>query len=151
MRNHLYLMTATVILLTVCAPSQAKAQSTTCKSLKATIPFQFNVGTTLLPADEYLITPTNCTSDQVVLQLRSKDGRARTLVQMHTAIGEASDAARLIFNRYGTQYFFAQAWMPYDRNGVEARQSRTERSMQRELNITGQKREMVALKVEQRN
>jgi hypothetical protein len=146
MTKQLYIMAATVILLTVCALAPAKARSSACVSLKATIPFEFNIGKTTLPAGEYVITRTNRTSDQSVLQFRSKDGRARTVVQMHATIGKASEAAKLVFNRYGAQYFFAQAWMPYDRNGVEASKSHAERSMQRELNRAGQKGEMVALR-----
>lgn len=146
MRKQMYIMASIVILLTVSALTPAKAQSSACMSLKATIPFEFSVGKTTLPAGEYVITCTNRTSDQNNLQFRSKDGLARTLVQMHAAIGKASEAAKLVFNRYGAQYFFAQAWMPYDRNGIEASKSRAERSMQRELNRTGQKSEMVALR-----
>jgi len=95
-------------------------------------------------ADEYLITCISRSSDQTIVQFRSKDRGAR-VVQMHAAKGNASEAAKLVFNKYGAQYFFAQAWMPYDWNGIEASKSRAERSMQRELNRTGQKSEMVAL------
>ena len=146
MGKQMYIMAAIVILLTVCALAPAKAQSSACMSLKATIPFEFSVGKMTLPADEYVITCINRTSDQTILQFRSRNGGARTLVQVHAAIGNAPETAMLVFNRYGAQYFFARAWMPYDRNGVETSKSRAERSMQRELNRTGQKSEMVALR-----
>ena len=146
MRTQRYIMTAIVILLTVCALTPAKAQSSACTSLKATIPFEFSVGKTTLPADEYTITCINRSSDQIVVQFRSKDGRARHWYRCMRRLATPRKWQSSVFNRYGAQYFFARAWMPYDRNGVEAAKSRAERSMQRELNRTGQKSEMVALR-----
>ncbi len=146
MKKQVHITAATIILVAFCVVTTAKGQSSACLSFKATIPFEFNVGETRLPANEYTITCINRSADQSILQFRSKDGRARRVVQMQVAIGKASEAAKLVFNRYGAQYYFAQAWMPYERNGIAAPKSRSERSMQRELNRTGQKSEVVALR-----
>ena len=77
----------------------------------ASIPFAFNVGKTTLPAGKYTITVLNPTSDRKTLQIRSLNGRASAIVLTTTSSGRASDNAKLVFERYGDQYVFAQAQM----------------------------------------
>ena len=47
--------------------------------------------------------------------------------------GKASETAKIVFNRYGDRYFFAQAWTSGERDGLEALKSRDERNATREL------------------
>ena len=119
MKKIAHIKAATIVLFAFCVVATAEGQTTACLNLKAEIPFDFNVGETTLPADEYTITCINPASDQTVLQFHSKDGRSRPVVQMRVATGTASTAARLVFNKYGNRYYFAQAQMPYNRSGLE--------------------------------
>jgi hypothetical protein len=102
------------------------------RRLVATIPFQFNVGDKTLPAGEYTVAQINPSSDRAVLQLRSKDGSS-PMIQMNTVIGRAPEQAKLVFNRYGNQHYFAAAWIDGDANGLQALKSSAERATQREL------------------
>jgi hypothetical protein len=102
------------------------------RRLVATIPFQFNVGDKTLPAGEYTVAQINPSSDRAVLQLRSKDGSS-AMIQMNTVIGRAPEQAKLVFNRYGNQHYFAAAWIDGDANGLQAQKSSAERATQREL------------------
>jgi len=89
----------------------AQAQTNSSQRVIASIPFAFNVGKTTLPAGKYTITVLNPTSDRKTLQIRSLNGRASAIVLTTTSSGRASDTAKLVFERYGDQYVFAQAQM----------------------------------------
>jgi hypothetical protein len=89
----------------------AHAQTNSAQRVIASIPFAFNVGKTTLPAGKYTITVLNPTSDRKTLQIRSLNGRASAIVLTTTSSGRANDAAKLVFERYGDQYVFAQAQM----------------------------------------
>jgi hypothetical protein len=113
--------------------ASAKAQSLWRVKLVANIPFEFSAGNQMLPAGEYIVKPVNPASDQVVLQITSKDGRNSVMLRMTSTRGKASETAVLVFHRYGDHYFLAQAWTPGERDGFEARKSRYERNVAREL------------------
>jgi hypothetical protein len=123
----------------------AQAQSSGGAKLIANIPFEFNAGNKTLPAGEYTVTQVNPGSDQAILQIRNEDGSASAMVQMTTVIGTATESAKLIFNRYGDRYFFAQAWVDGDESGLRAAKPASERVVERELAGTRARTETVAL------
>src|SRR5947209_19992176 len=132
MKKQVYTMIALIVLGGSMAVA-AQAQTSGRTQLIANIPFQFSVGNKTLPAGEYTVAQVNPASDHVVLQLRSKDGSASAMIQMGSVIGKAQENAKLLFNRYGNQYFFSQAWIDGDHTGMEAPKSRTERAAEREF------------------
>ena len=130
MRKGIYSVFAAVALILLLGVSSATAQSTNRVVMQADVPFEFTIGKMTLPAGEYTVRNVSDSSD--ILLLRSADGHG-VLVQMGPIIGKADDRAKLIFNRYGNHYFFAQAWMPATQTGLEASKSRAERAAEREL------------------
>ena len=144
MKKQAYTMIAMIILVGSMAVV-ATAQTSGRTRLSANIGFDFKVGNRTLPAGEYTVTQINPASDQAVLQLRSKDGRAATMVQMTPVIGKAQENAKLIFNRYGDHYFFAQAWVVGDNTGLQAPKTSAERAAERELAGIRAKTEAIAL------
>jgi hypothetical protein len=146
MKKQAYTMIAMIVLVGSMAVA-ARAQTSGRTQLIANIPFQFNVGNKTLPAGEYTVAQVNPASDHAVLQLRSRDGSASAMVQMGSVIGKAQESAKLILNRYGNQYFFAQAWVDGDNTGLQAPKSRAERNIERELAGMKPKSEAVALTV----
>jgi hypothetical protein len=88
MKKHINQLVAFLV-LTGSMAVVAQAQTTGRLHLRATIPFEFNVGQKTMPAGEYTITQINPSSDRTVLQLRRSDGRSTTLVQMNNVIGTA--------------------------------------------------------------
>jgi hypothetical protein len=126
----------------------AHAQTGSRTQLIADIPFQFKVGDRTMPAGEYTVSQVNPSSDQAVLQLRSKDGTI--MIQMMNMVGKGNETARLVFNRYGSDSYFAEAWMPSDRNGLQAPRSKNERAARQELAGVKPATETVALKVRPR-
>jgi hypothetical protein len=96
------------------------AQTSGTQRVIANIPFAFSVGKTTLPAGRYTITVLNPTSDRKTLQIRSVNGRASAIVLTTTSDGNLSDNAKLVFERYGDQYFFAQAQLAGDATSLAA-------------------------------
>lgn len=105
----------------------AQAQTSGAQRLIASIPFAFNAGKTTLPAGKYTITVLNPTSDRKSLQIRNLNGRASAIVLTTTSSGHASDKAKLVFERYGDEYFFSQAHMAGDETTLAVLRSRTNR------------------------
>ena len=147
MKKTAYTMIVLLVLVGSMAVA-AQAQTSAARRLIASVPFAFNVGDKTMPAGEYIITQVNPASDHAVLQLRSKDGKTSTMIQMNSAIGKAQDTARLLFHRYDNEYFFAEAWIDGERDGLQAPKSRAERAVQRKLPGIKAKSETVALRAQ---
>ena len=145
MKRHIYTIVALMVLVGLMAVA-AQAQTGSRTQLVANIPFQFNVGDKAMPAGAYTVSQVNPSSDHAVLQLRSKDGKS-VMIQMTNMIGKANESARLVFNRYGSDSYFAEAWIPSDGNGLQAPRSKSERAARQELAGVKPVTETVALKV----
>ena len=125
-------MIAMIVLVGSLAVS-AKAQTNGRTRLIANIPFEFTVGDKTLPAGEYDVLAVNADSSNVVLKIQSRDGKGGVMVRTMTVMGSAQDSAKLIFDHYGNQYFFAQAWLDGETSGLQAQKPRAERAIEREL------------------
>jgi hypothetical protein len=95
--------------------------------LKVDVPFEFVVGGMNLPAGQYhvlhIINPN-------WILLRSTDGRAKAVVYVQvsaTTVGGSS--SKLVFNRYGEQYFLSQVWTGQDNEVHECFKSSAERTL----------------------
>jgi hypothetical protein len=144
-KKQAYMMITAIMFVTVAGLSIAKAQTSGTPQLTADIPFAFSVGEKTLPAGEYSVRCTSPTSDVKALQLRSRDGRTNVLVQTSSVIGKIEENAKMVFNRYGNHYFFAQAWLPAESIGMQAPRSSSEKQMARELAANKQSREVLAI------
>lgn len=145
MKKTAYTMIASLVLVgSMAVAAQAQPGG---RRMIANIPFQFNVGDKTMPAGEYTVTQINPSSDRAVLQLRSKDGSSAAMIQMNEVMGKAREGARLVFNRYGNQHYFAQAWTSADASGLEAPKAKAERTTQKELAALNVRVETVAIRV----
>jgi hypothetical protein len=77
------------------------------------------------------VTRLNPQSDKATLVIKSADGRASRIVLALAPVqaGRVQERARLVFNRYGSQYFLSQVWTAADNMGVELLKSRSERTL----------------------
>lgn len=123
----------TIVILVAAFAVSAQAQTAGAQKELANIPFAFNVGKTTLPAGKYTVTVVNPGSDRKVLQIRSSDGRSSAITQTVGVIGKASDKAKLVFHRYGDQYFFAQAQMAGETVSLAAVKSNVERAQEHSI------------------
>ncbi len=141
MKKQAYTMIAMIVLFG-CLAVSARAQCGDMR-LTANIPFQFSISHATLPAGEYKFT---CLPNAGLVLIRSTNGEAHALMQMVQVSGKSQDGGRLVFHRYGSRYFFVQAWAGRN-TGLELPTTRAERTFQRELSALKPKAETVALKV----
>ena len=145
MKTKAYTMIALAVLVgSMAVATQAQPGG---RTMIANIPFQFNVGDQIMPAGEYTVTQINPSSDRAVLQLRSRDGSSAAMIQMNEVMGKARESARLVFNCYGNQHYFAQAWTSAAASGLEVSKSKAERATQKELAVLKVAMETVAVRV----
>lgn len=140
MTKQAYTMIAMIVLFG-CLAVSAKAQCD--MPLTANIPFQFSISHATLPAGEYKVTCFAPNGSLVLI--RSTNGKAHALMQMVQVNGKWQDDGRLVFHRYGSRYFFVQAWAGGN-TGLELPTTRAERTLERELAGLKPKTETVALK-----
>lgn len=118
------------VLLTFAAVAAARAQSST---IRADIPFDFNIAGETLPAGTYIIGRLSPGAAETLL-IRNRAGKASAI--QFTSPVQASVApaqAKLIFHRYGNSYFLAEVWTDGDDIGRRLLKSRSERKFEREL------------------
>jgi hypothetical protein len=107
----------------------ANAQSKSV--VRADIPFDFIVGNKTLPAGKYMVN--SATSDGQALNIRRREGKSLALVLTHEATEQSNKRiARMVFHRYGDQYFLAEVWSG-DSYGRQLMESKIERNLRQEL------------------
>lgn len=140
MKRYLHTFLAIMILISAFTVS-AQAQTAGAQVAVANIPFSFNVGNKNLPAGKYKIIVLNPSSDRKVLQIRSTNGKASAMIQTNSVIGNISNDAKLVFERYGDQYFFAKAQMAGEPTSFAAMKS----SAQKDAIAAARKRSVVVI------
>ena len=145
MKRHINILLAIIVLASALTVS-TQAQSASAQKVVANIPFAFNVGNTNLPAGKYTISVLNPTSDRKVLQIRSTNGRASAMIQTNSVTGNTSDDAKLVFQRYGDRYYFAQAQMAGESTSFAAVKSSAQRAQKEAL--AARKRSVVVIVAE---
>jgi hypothetical protein len=102
----------------------AQAQNRT----RANVPFEFSLEQKAMPAGLYEIGALNG-SVLVVRNLETKD--ARLVIQsMHVEANAAAiPHAKLVFHKYGEQYFLAEIWNGQSSIGVAFPESKQEKEM----------------------
>lgn len=91
--------------------SGVSAQARTAR-IQFKIPFDFVAGKARLRAGSYSVRQVSSTT----WAIRSDDGKTATLVNAPLTIfsKDATEGARLGFNRYGDEYFLAELWLRAD-------------------------------------
>jgi hypothetical protein len=119
MKNQLLALIGMGVLL---ATASAYAQT---GLVKASIPFNFIVEKATLPAGQYSIHGLSAASR--VMTIQSADHKFTKMVLPNSC--ESRDAAkttRLVFHRYGDQYFLAEVWTEGKELGQEVARSTRE-------------------------
>ena len=107
----------------------ANAQSTPL--VTADVPFDFIVSNKTLPSGKY--TVKSATSDGRGLSISSREGKSSAIVlTVDVAQTSKMRIARMVFHRYGQQYFLAEIWSG-DNWGRQLMECKRERNLRREL------------------
>jgi hypothetical protein len=120
------LMVALAILTSVVS-ANAQSQNT----VVANIPFEFVVGSQTLPAGEYIVRQVTSDGSALVIQGSANGESAVRLTETINGIKKRTQA-RLVFHRYGDNYFLAQVWTGYT-TGRALAKSKHRRAIEREL------------------
>jgi len=121
-----------ILIAGLTAASATIANGKMTKKLVVQVPFDFNVGDQAVPAGEYdVIIPSNTGGALWVL---NHNGEAQRMILSRSAERRGGKMiAKLVFHRYGSTYFLAQAWMAGDSTGCELSKTKQERALEREL------------------
>ena len=86
------------------------------------VPFEFNVGTQVLPAGTYKVVA----QDQSI-RVQKNDGKANViaLIKRTVGAGNSEREVKLTFRRFGERMYLAQVWLP-DNLGRELKRPRRE-------------------------
>jgi ABC-type uncharacterized transport system substrate-binding protein len=74
------------------------------------VPFAFMAAGVHLPAGSYIVSHV----DPSLILIETQDGKARALVHVAIENPNSSTPTKLVFNKYGDQYFIAQVWTEQD-------------------------------------
>ena len=142
MKKTVTTIIAAVGLFLTMAVASVSAQTPT--GAEVNIPFDFSAGKASLKAGTYVIIRK---SDSM-LQIRHANEKKTILVNAPLTIGSRDYSAgeRLVFNRYGDEYFLTQVWFTADQ-GKQLLPSNAETSAARELVKRNMKPERVEIAV----
>ncbi len=131
-------MLSLVSMFTLCA-AVASANAQLSNPVRAKIPFDFNVGEKKLPAGEYTFSRLSGFSDNKLMSVSGADASAHVFQSTFGAeVLTPKNKSTLVFNRYGDQYFLEQIWSGGEQEGTQVPQSRSERTIRRQLAQTQQ-------------
>jgi hypothetical protein len=137
--KRLIMLSVLGVLTTVSAHAQY------AKPFTVTIPFKFYVAGKTLPAGQYHVGRSTETTEEG-LALRGKDGRVGVFVLTRgIQTEEVQQQSKLVFRRYGDQYFLGEVWTFGRNTGRELPISRTERVTKQENAKHGANPEKVAV------
>jgi hypothetical protein len=130
-------------LLTLAGSAHAQAIAV----VEAKIPFDFVAEDRKLPAGEYRIEPVfKGRLDR--LMIRRKDGGAvTTVLTLPSQANELQTETRLIFHRYGNQYFLSQIWTSGQKLGRELLVGRAEQEVAKQ---NGSEKRLTVVAVKQK-
>jgi hypothetical protein len=127
-----------VSMFTLCA-AVVSANAQLSIPIKAKIPFDFSVGNNKLPAGEYTFSRLLGSSDRTTMLVSSVDASIHVF---HSTFGAQvptpKNESTLVFHKYGDQYFLEQIWSAGEQEGAQVPESRSERTIRRQLAQTQQ-------------
>lgn len=146
--KKLFYIALTIVILGGAFATSVQAQSGSAQRIVANIPFTFSVGKTSLPAGKYTVTVLNPTSDRRILQIRSSKGKSSAMIVTTGVIGEVSENSKLVFEREGDRYYFAQAQMAGDSTSLAAVRAKTQGVAKPRMDQVAKKKSLVVITAE---
>jgi hypothetical protein len=116
-----YLLACTLGTVAMVSASQAFAQN---DEMRVNVPFAFHNGSQRMPAGVYKVKIES--AHLILLQGSSKSGYVNT----NPEVGRPSAKGKLIFQRYGDQYFLREVWAAGSETGEKCTKSKLEREAQ---------------------
>jgi hypothetical protein len=114
--------------------------------VRADVPFNFAVGSKTLPAGTYDVGSIDNVNTKMLL-LQSRDGNSSMMVGSNAAANlKPADKTKLVFNRYGSQYFLSEVWVNGATRGHQLPKTSREKELAKDFaqNLTQRRVEIVA-------
>jgi len=109
MKHQLFKLTAIFAIFLGLAVAGVNAQAPS--KVEVNIPFEFSAGTKTLPKGVYSIKRLSGN----YLTLRSVDGKSTVILNAPLNLSSLDDKGeRLVFDKYGDEYFLSQIWLTTD-------------------------------------
>ena len=110
MKHHIFKLTAIFAIFLGLAVIGVQAQAPS--KVEVNIPFEFSAGTKTLQPGVYSIKRLSGN----YLTLRSVDGKSAVILNAPLNLTSLDDKAgeRMVFNKYGNQYYLSQIWLTVD-------------------------------------
>ena len=122
----------TLIVTVALGTAVVSGQGQSTVRVKAQIPFEFAVGDQALPAGEYSVRAGGNSGE--VLMIQNAEASISTLRLANSIEPKRNKTeARLVFHRYGQNYFLREVWEGGDRTGHRLLESKQERAIKREM------------------
>ena len=101
--------------------------------IRAEIPFNFHAGDKLMPAGQYFIH-----EEGPVVFLRTLDDAnlSRAMITVGAAGRNPSRESKLVFNRYGSEYFLSTIWDSYAEDGRQVLRTAREKELAKRGNVS---------------
>ena len=135
---------AALLAIILLVPALLHAQMAIKQPLfRVDVPFAFVAGGVHLPAGQYHVYHPG---DPYLIVIEKDDGRARAMAYVHPSATDPSESStKLVFNKYGDQYFLAQVWTEPDQEVHQCFRCRAEQMLmaqagKRELVVVAAKR-----------
>ncbi|MBS1788633.1 MAG: hypothetical protein JST85_12970 [Acidobacteria bacterium] len=132
-QNRITLVKLALMIALGLSATAISANAQSYEQVRAKIPFEFTVGDQSLPADTYTFQRISA-NVPFLLSLRGNDRLA--IANGFTSEIQASKASaqtKLIFHKYGDQYFLSEMWIAGNDTGRRFPKSRTERELNRDM------------------
>lgn len=123
-------MLTLIVAIAMATAVVSSAQSS--RQVVAHIPFEFVVGDKAMPAAEYRVRPAAALGRGILIQTADASNAAIRLTNTLEPRNNQT-RARLVFHKYGRQYFLAEVWTGGDDSGLQLLKSRQERAIEREF------------------
>jgi hypothetical protein len=110
--------------LSVALLAAASVYAQGSQNLTVQVPFGFHVGDSILPSGEYIVSTDVAPG---VVRVRSADAKSSVMIlSMPTQTLATPSTGKLVFNKYGDEYFLSQIWKSGVNTGNKLHQSRRE-------------------------
>ena len=124
-------MLSLVSMFTLCA-AVASANAQVSYPVRAKIPFAFTMGDKKLQAGQYTFSRLSA-DNRGILVSNVDDNTSMFQSTFGAQVLTPQNESKLVFHRYGDQYFLEQIWTAGEREGTEVPESRSERTFRQQL------------------
>jgi hypothetical protein len=133
----MFMLVVAVAFMTAVPSANGQSSST----ITATVPFEFKVGDKALPAGVYTVRTMSVTGEALAISNRESN---RSAIRLTNAVHapKASSKGKLVFHRYGQNYFLSEVWCGGDSTGRQLLKSKQERTMESQLAAISSKSEL---------